>query len=465
MCDFLEKNGMNMEGFILDRGFVAHDVLDKILKGTHNYVIILKSNTYGHTQMLDCFGHRIFWDTHYGVTKTLLGVSSAIPLQIFKTEQDKGYVHLFFDMKNAPERFLTLYQKVFGAKEKAEKDIINGDKAKIPKGLTKYMRIMVDDKGKQTGVKIIHDELTHDCQMKGFYSIATSMPATTEEVDGLYNLRDVSEVTYMIIKSMLGFHVTRGHSTGNILNRLFVCFITTIIRNAIQKECETLGYATNKVLTNLEQVRLSRSDAQSYFAPDDWSKENETILNKFGIKTEHGIIFATEYNHRLNDKEYDQFRYLPEETQKRLGLSGKLVQKKSGETAPVNQEEARTEQGQNQTTIVRKRGRPPGRKNDKTLAREAAEKERIAQEQAMGIYSPPVQKRGRGRPPGRKNDKTLEREAQAAEEKERMKLAGIEPAPKRGRGRPKGRKNDKTIEREKAEMQKNSSKVFEASVL
>ena len=457
MCDFLELNGMTIEGFILDRGFVTHDVLDKILKGEHKYVLMLKSNTYGHTQMLDSFGHKIFWDTHYGVTETLLGVSSAIPLQIFKSEHDKGYVHLFFDMKNAPARFLTLYQKVFSAKAKAEEEIQNGNKAQIPKGLTKYIRIMKDDKGNQTGVQIIHDEFNQDCRMKGFYSIATSMPATPQEVDWLYNLRDVSEVTYMIIKSMLGFYVTRGHSTENILSRMFVCFISTIIRNAFRMKCEELGYATNRVMTNLEQVKLCRSNAQSYYAPDDWSKENETILSEFGIKAAHGYIFAAEYNHRLNDKAYDQIRYLPEETKKRLSLSGKLEQNKSVESEPVKQEEAQTEQSQNQATTVRKRGRPPGRKNNKTLEREAAEAERIAQEQAMGINSPPAQKRGRGRPPGRKNDKTLEKEAQAAKEKEQMKLLGIEPAPKRGRGRPKGRKNNKTIEREKAEMQRKQT--------
>jgi hypothetical protein len=52
-------------------------------------------------------------------------------------------------------------------------------------------------------------------------------------------------------------------------------------------------------------------------------------------------------------------------------------------------------------------------------------------------------KRGRGRPAGRKNNKTLEREAKDKEE-------GIEPQPKRSRGRQVGSKNRKTIEREAA---------------
>ena len=451
MCDFLEQNQMCIEGYILDRGFVTHDVLARILTGEHNYVIMLKDNTYGHTQMLETFGHRIFWDTRYAVTETLLGVSSALPLQIFKHESEKGYVHMFFDMKNAPARFVTLYQKVFRAKAKADGEIKDGKKASIPKGLKKYLRIKVDEQGNQLGTVIIHEELTQNCRMKGFFSIATSMPATPIEVDRLYNLRDVSEVTFMIIKSMLGFHVTRGHSTTNILNRMFVCFVTSIIRNAFRTECEALGYDTNQMMTKLEQVKLIRANGKVYFAPDDWGNDCEAILGRFGIGIEDRVVFAADYNRRLNDEEYDQYRYMPEETKKRLGLAGKKEQENAEEPEPGKPEETdQLSQSQNQVTAAKRRGRPPGRKNNKTLEREAAEAERIELAKAMGINPEPVKKRGRGRPPGSKNKKTIEREAQAAKELERMKLSGIEPAPKRGRGRPPGRKNNKTLAREKA---------------
>ena len=55
-----------------------------------------------------------------------------------------------------------------------------------------------------------------------------------------------------------------------------------------------------------------------------------------------------------------------------------------------------------------------------------------------------VVKHGPGRPKGRKNNKTLEREAF----KQSIGLVAV----KRGRGRPKGRKNNKTLEREAATL-------------
>lgn len=80
--------------------------------------------------------------------------------------------------------------------------------------------------------------------------------------------------------------------------------------------------------------------------------------------------------------------------------------------------------------VRKKRGRPKGSKNKKTIEKEAELK-------AKGIK--PV-KRGRGRPKGSKNKKTIEREKMMAQESK-----------KRGRGRPKGSKNKKTLERERRE--------------
>ena len=76
----------------------------------------------------------------------------------------------------------------------------------------------------------------------------------------------------------------------------------------------------------------------------------------------------------------------------------------------------------------KKRGRPKGAKNKKTLEREA----RLAAEGGESV------KRGRGRPKGAKNKKTLEREAKLIAE-------GVISPPKRKPGRPKGSKNKKKM--------------------
>ena len=90
------------------------------------------------------------------------------------------------------------------------------------------------------------------------------------------------------------------------------------------------------------------------------------------------------------------------------------------------------------TPEKRGRGRPKGRKNKITLAKEqAAQKQQTA--------SSATAKRGRGRPNGSKNKATLANE-QAAQKQ----LTASAATEKRGRGRPKGSKNKATLAKEQA---------------
>ena len=79
--------------------------------------------------------------------------------------------------------------------------------------------------------------------------------------------------------------------------------------------------------------------------------------------------------------------------------------------------------------VVRKRGRPKGAKNKKTIERETSE-----------LTNGTPQTKCKGRPKGSKNKKTIERETE-------LSAKGIEQV-KRKRGRPKGSKNKKTLDRE-----------------
>lgn len=96
---------------------------------------------------------------------------------------------------------------------------------------------------------------------------------------------------------------------------------------------------------------------------------------------------------------------------------------------------------------TKKKGRPKGSKNKKTIEREASMT-------AAGITKTENVKRNPGRPKGSKNKKTLKREAE-------LQASGITTATKdkRGRGRPKGSKNKKTLAREAIIQSKEKQNV------
>lgn len=57
----LKDVGISVEGVILDRGFCTHDVVSAVKDSGYPYVLMLKSDTYGHAQMLKEHADDIRW--------------------------------------------------------------------------------------------------------------------------------------------------------------------------------------------------------------------------------------------------------------------------------------------------------------------------------------------------------------------------------------------------------------------
>ena len=104
----------------------------------------------------------------------------------------------------------------------------------------------------------------------------------------------------------------------------------------------------------------------------------------------------------------------------------------------AKEQAAQKQQTASSATAKRGRGRPNGSKNKATLANEQAAQKQLT-------VSAASEKRGRGRPKGSKNKATLAKE-QAAPKQQTASLATA----KRGRGRPKGSKNKTTFANEQA---------------
>ena len=166
------------------------------------------------------------------------------------------------------------------------------------------------------------------------------------------------------------------------------------------------------------------------------TKTNEEILQAREKRDKQKVIELTEELglHLENKEESDIGKTVDTDSvaQEPKRGRGRPPGSKNKKTLAREAELAKLQEGEQ--SQKRGRGRPPGSKNKKTLAREA--------ELAKLQEGEQPQKRGRGRPPGSKNKKTLEREAELA------KLQNENAQKKRGRGRPLGSKNKKTLEQE-----------------
>lgn len=390
MAAFLGSSGIEIEGVILDRGFCSHDVIQMLEECGYPYVAMLKSDTYGHTQMMEDYASEIKWNVRHVVGDDgKFGISGN--RKIFGNHPQTAWINLYYDGANGTDRSIALVRKIRSAVRDADEDILNHQKPSIPKELTSYLS--VKKKGRSWEVVYNYDAWQSALDGKGFCSIASSLDLGPEKVNRLYHLRDVSEKQYMIMKSQLGYDTTRVHTTEGIESKFAVCFIASIIRSEICRSCKKLGYDSNRMIREIDRVVLVLMTDGLYASVNNLSTRQKDLLSEYGVLPEHFKAFADDVNRRRLNPINSQAHQLPNK----------------GEAAP------------------KRRGRPPKKKLDEEL-----------------ILTP---KRGPGRPKGSKNKKTLEREAKQQTTEQLPKRKPGRPkgsknkpkttAPKRDRGRPR----------------------------
>ena len=393
----LNGAGITVEGVILDRGFCSHDVLTAIRKSGYAYILMLKSDTYGHTQMLGEHSEDIRWKVSNAISEDgIFGVKSKG--KVFGNHPEEAFLYLYFDGMNGSERSVALIRKVIRGADKMRQAIASGEKPSVPKGLGSYLELKKD--GGSYTVKYKYEAWQKAVDEKGFCSIASSEDLEPGRVHELYHLRDASEKQFMILKSQLGFDVTRVHSVESLMGKFAVCFVAAILRSEIMTACRDQDLDTNRMLREIDRISLVLMPDGTYSEVNNLSLRQTQLLVFFKVPTNKLDAFATDINRRLMNPINSQMHKMPEESS--------FTPKRRGRP-PKHKDETTLEKSK------RKPGRPKGSKNKKTLEREA------------NAFNIP--KRKPGRPKGSKNKKTLEREALAAQ------------SIKRKPGRPKGSKN------------------------
>lgn len=395
----LKDVGISVEGVILDRGFCTHDVVSAVKESGYPYILMLKSDTYGHTQMLKEYADDIRWDVKSVVSEDgIFGIRSKG--RIFSGHADEAYLYLYYDGVNGTDRSVALVRKVLRSAEKMRRSIADGEKPVIPKGLGPYLELKKDGAGYLVEYKF--DAWQKAVNEKGFYSIASSRELEPSKIHEVYHLRDASEKQFMIMKSQLGFDVTRVHSVDSLMGKFAVCFVAAILRSEVMAACHKHELDTNRMLHEIDRISLVLMTDGSYSAINNLSIRQKQLLGAFHVPVDKLDAFAADINRRLMNPINSQLHQLPD-------TSEMQVKRRPGRPPKQEKKVVLNEP-------KRKPGRPKGSKNKKTLEREAS----------MTMEQP---KRHPGRPKGSKNKKTLEREALATQQK------------KRKPGRPKGSKN------------------------
>ncbi len=248
------------------------------------------------------------------------------------------------------------------------------------------------------------DEVYDAMQSEGVFGILSGEDYTCEEILPAYYQRQAAEQIFDFAKNYTKLLPLRTSNDATFNGHLLLSYIATCVVKMIQLRLKEANLFFGSRLACLRNQKCTVYGNR--IVTDEPQKEANDTYKAFGLKCPDSIPVI---DGRLSYNPPNPGT-IPQERKKR---------KKADKDSPSQKQDA-----------PKKRGRPKGSKNRKTLVREAS----LA---AQGVEP----KRGRGRPKGSKNKKTLEREAMEAASDKRVK---------RGPGRPKGSKNKKTLEREAA---------------
>ena len=336
---FLSKAGMTIKGVILDSGFCTDEVMQTLEKCSYEYIIMMHSNHFGHTEMIKDFGSVIRWEPCYAVSdEGVFGISSK--KQLFKTHSREAYVNLFFDGVRGSMQSIELMKQIRIEKRRVDNLLSKGRAVTVKQHLSSYISIPEGDEQNQCSV-YDYEKWKKDANEKGFFSICSSSDFGAETVLSIYHLRDSSETTYSLLKSQEGFHTTRVHSTSSVLNKFAVCFITSIIRTEIELACHSLQLDTNVMLHKLEHIHIFLAPGNEYMFSKSIRDDQKKLLNKFGITEKHLESITSEVNFRLDSNYQNRHRSVPniKESSNKTNPPFESDDKTIGQLAAKNEDE------------------------------------------------------------------------------------------------------------------------------
>lgn len=242
------------------------------------------------------------------------------------------------------------------------------------------------------------DEVFAAMQNEGVFGILSGDDYTCEEILPAYYQRQAAEQIFDFAKNYTKLLPLRTSTDATFNGHLLLSYIATCVVKMIQLRLKEANLFFGSRLACLRNQKCTIYENR--VVTDEPQREANDTYKAFGIKCPDAIPIKDGWISYTPPRAGT----IPKERKQRK----KSIIKNNDDNKP------------------KRRGRPKGSKNKKTLEREA-----------ILATKAPSKKRGRGRPKGSKNKKTLEREAMEAVSGKQIK---------RRPGRPKGSKNKKTLE-------------------
>ena len=123
----------------------------------------------------------------------------------------------------------------------------------------------------------------------GYFVIVSNLKRTPEEILEVYKKRDAIGKSFRALKSELAFASIGVHSTISMQSKIFVAFISSIIRAyyfSLTKNLrinDSKNYTTNSIIKELEKIEATRFNGHKHSVLYKLTSIQRKILKEFNI--------------------------------------------------------------------------------------------------------------------------------------------------------------------------------------
>jgi transposase len=183
-----------------------------------------------------------------------------------------------------------------------------GKNVQFGKSYTDLFKLTYDKEGRLLYGKERSDVITRELRLCGYFCIVTSEKMTASAALIQYKGRDISEKLFKADKSFLGARSMRVQSEEALSAKIFVEFVSLIVRNRIYNLLkETMlkmesnpNYMTVPAsLRELEKIEMVRRNNGDYKLDHAVTKKQKIILGSFGLEESDIRKTAEEINTML----------------------------------------------------------------------------------------------------------------------------------------------------------------------
>lgn len=276
-----ERLGISKVKFVMDRGFFSKDNVKFMAAQGYPFILAIPNHLKLAQELIDKHGDTVK-SSRYHIEKT--GVK-AIALE--NSDYDiRTSIHLFYSAEKAADEDRAFLHKL----EVWEQSLLKGED---PQGADKYFVITYYAKDGTRKIERNYDIIDKNTRRMGYFLIMTTdFRKTSGEILNIYRMKDVVEKCFDNLKNNIEMKRLRAHSTETTDGKMFVAFISLILRSHLQNILKdyimTNNLSIDKILRELRKIKVVKTSS-GLLLHNPLTKKQRDILAAFN-KSEVEIL-------------------------------------------------------------------------------------------------------------------------------------------------------------------------------